>query len=134
MLRGRGFLGFLVSWFLGSLVSWLLVPWFSGSWFLGFLVSKFLGLLVSKFQSSKDSMIPYYQTSISCFLENIDPISKIFKQYLDGYSCFFGHPSFPIFFNRFDFHFLRFVDNDCCENYSLFFLAYLTYPGVSKDK
>ena len=55
MLRGRGFLGFLVSWFLDFLVSWflgLLVSWFLGflvSWLLGFSVSWFLGFLVSWF-------------------------------------------------------------------------------------
>ena len=71
MLRGRGVLGFLVSWYLGFMISWFLrflVSWFQSvfvSWFQSFLASKFLGirfswfrsLLVSLFQSS---MIQYY--------------------------------------------------------------------------
>ena len=46
-------------------------------------------------------MIPYYQNYISCFLEDIDPISKIFKNLLDGSSGFCGsrlfqHLQFPV--------------------------------------
>ena len=74
MLRGRG--GFLVS------------------WFLSLLVSKLLGFLVSKFQMS---MIPYYPNSISCFLEDIDPIFKMFKNCLDGSPGSFGTYLFETF-------------------------------------
>ena len=82
----------LVSWFLGFLVSRFLVLFsvslFLVVWFLGFLVSKFLGFkvpwfqsfLVSWAQSFKVSMIPYYQKSISCVLEDIDSIFKISKK------------------------------------------------------
>ena len=58
MLRGRGFLCFLVSKFLS----------FNVVWILGFRVSEI-----------QKSLILCYQTIISCFLEDIDPISKIFK-------------------------------------------------------
>ena len=70
----------MVSWFLGFVVSWFLGLfsfWFLGCliyWFLGFLVSKFLGFKVSKI----------YKMSISCFLEDIAPISKISKNLVDG--------------------------------------------------
>ena len=63
---------------------------FLGYWCLGFLVSSFVRFLVSEFQSFEDSknhlmflgkrLIPYYQNSISCFLEDIDPVFKIFKK------------------------------------------------------
>ena len=98
------FLGFLVAWFLGFLVSkfiGFLASKFLGfkvsrlrsflvSKFLGFKVSWLLGFKVSKFQSFKVSMIPYYQNLISCFLKEIDPISKLFKNLLDGSSGFVG--------------------------------------------
>ena len=91
ILRGRGFLGFLVSWFLAVLVSWFhsfLVSWFQSflvSKFLGFLVSKFLGIKAAKFQSFNDPILP---KSISCFLVHIDPIFKMFKFVLHGSSSF----------------------------------------------
>ena len=83
MLRGAGdsltwkykrFLGFLVSWSLtfGFLVSWCVVVGFLVSWFRGFLVSK------------------KYQLYMSCFLEDIDLVSKIFKICSDGSSSLFG--------------------------------------------
>ena len=56
MLRGTGVLGVLVSGFLVF-------------WFLGFKVSWFLGSKVSNI----------YQVSIPSFLEDIDPISRTFK-------------------------------------------------------
>ena len=68
MLRGRGW--FLVSWCLGFLVSW----------FRSFLVSKFLGFKASKI----------YKIICSCFLEDTDPISKIFKILLNGSSGLVG--------------------------------------------
>ena len=73
------------------MVSWLLGFWVS--WFLGFKVSRFLGVwfpgfLVSKFQSFKVPKI--YQMSISCFLEDIDPVSKVPKNLLNGSSGMFG--------------------------------------------
>ena len=85
------FQGLLVSWFLGFrflgfllfglLVSWLLVPWFGC-----FLVSK----CQKAFNCFLKILVPYYQTHISCFWEDIDLISKNFKIVLDGSSGFFG--------------------------------------------
>ena len=82
-----GFLvvGFLVSWFLGFVVCWFLgflVSRFLGffnllvSWCLGFLVSWFLGFLVSWLLVFKN-----YQICTSCFLENPDLISMVFKEF-----------------------------------------------------
>ena len=56
-----------------------LVFGFAVSKFLGFVVSCFQSFLVSWFHNFKDSMIPYYQISIPCFQEDIDPIFEIFK-------------------------------------------------------
>ena len=72
----RGVLGFLVFWFLGFLVSW----------FQSLLVSKLLGFKVSKI----------YQISISCFLEDIDPIFKILEKYIMDLHEF-PVPAFPHF-------------------------------------
>ena len=71
-------LGFLVSWFLGFLCLFVV------SWFLGFKDSWRLGFKVPKI----------YQMSISCLLEDIDPISKIVKIVLDGSPGCFRRPSF----------------------------------------
>ena len=93
--EGVGMLSCLVSWF-------VLVCWFLGvlvCWFLGFLVSWFLSFKVSWFLVSKVSKI--YQIWISCFLEDIDPIAKTFKDLLDG-SSGFSVPSFS--------HILKWVD------------------------
>ena len=89
MLRGRGFLGSLVSWFLVFLVSGI----------LGFFVSWFQSFLVSWFHSFKVSMIPHYQKFISCFMEDTDTISKTFKILSDGSSIFFGAHLFQHFEN-----------------------------------
>ena len=66
------FLGFEDSWFIG-----FSVPRFWVSWFQRFLVSKFQRFKI-------------YQMSISCVLENIGPISDIFKNLLNGSSGLFG--------------------------------------------
>ena len=68
--------GFLVSWFLAFLVSKFLG--FKVDWFLGFKVSWLLGFKVPQI----------YHMSMSCVLEDIDPISKISKNSLDGSSGF----------------------------------------------
>ena len=68
-------------------VSWFLGFWFLGFGFLGFVVSEFLGFKDSWFLGSKVSKI--CQMSISCFLEEIDPISKISKIILDRSSGMF---------------------------------------------
>ena len=54
--------------------------WFLGLLFLDFKVSWLLGCKVSWFQDVKDSTIAYYQISISCVQEDIDPIFTIFIQ------------------------------------------------------
>ena len=87
-------------WFVGF-GFWFLAPWFLVSKILGFLVSKilrylvseFIGFLVSKFLGFKVSKL--YQISISCFLEDIDRISKFLKKLLDRSSGFVGARLFP---------------------------------------
>ena len=116
----EGGLGFLVVGFLG----------FEVSWFLGFVVSWFRCFLVSKFQSFKVSKI--YQITISCSLEDIDPISKIFKKFEDGSSCLFGACLFPRTKSWISYIMgcitIIFVGDH------LFFPEYLRYLGFSKDK
>ena len=104
MLRGGGipltekdsrFVGVLVSWFLVCfclLVSWFLTFFVLVSKFLGFrcfcfFASKLLSSKVSKFQKT---LVLYYHMSMSCFLEDTGPISKVFKNLLDGSSGFPG--------------------------------------------
>ena len=58
----------------------------SVSWFRSLLVSKCFGFLVPKFLGFRVSMIPSYQSSISCSLEDMDPESKFFKNLLNGSS------------------------------------------------
>ena len=72
-----------ISWFLGFLTFW----------FRSFEVSKFLGFKASWLQSllvlgSKVSMIPYVQSKMSCFLDDLDPTSKLFKNFQNGSSIF----------------------------------------------
>ena len=74
--------GFLV---LGFLVSCFLVYWF-----IGFKVSKI------------------YQISISCFLIDIDHISKLFKILLNGSAGFFG-ATFSKIVNKWIYDFFTFV-------------------------
>ena len=68
MLRGEGFLGFLVSWFLGCWLLGFKAYWF---WFIGFtvclvygfqsfLVSWFLSFKVSKIQRSHMTKLPFH--------------------------------------------------------------------------
>ena len=115
------------------LVSWFLGLCFLVSWFLGFQVSWFLGFLVSNFQGFKDSTIPYYQISISCFFERYwshlqdfqDSITRIVgicrRQSFSNFpSCWISkrNKSMECFFSK------RFR----------IFLDLLRYPGVSNDK
>ena len=94
------FLGFLVSLFLvfSFLGSWLLG--LSVSWFLDFVVSQFLSLLLSLFLGFKVSKIKkvrayFHEISISCFLEEIDPMFKIFKMIKRLFGI--SGPRFPAF-------------------------------------
>ena len=72
------------------------VDWFRGFWFLGFLVAAFLGFKDSWFLGFKDYQFlgfkasKIYEMPIPCFLEDIDPISKIFKILLDAWSACAG--------------------------------------------
>ena len=65
--NGKNFLGVLVFCF----------------WFRDFKVSWFLGFTVSWFQIFKDSVIPYYQISISCLQEDIAPYLRFSNNCLD---------------------------------------------------
>ena len=139
MLRGAGdsftrksllFSLFLVSWVLvscffgllafGFLVSWFFVPWFKRSCFLGFKNPPMF------FKRS----VPYYQFPISCFLTDIDVISKISRILSDGSSSFIGarlfffiwSPTISIFINIL---FLKTPQE---------FIVFFRYLGVSKDK
>ena len=70
-------------WFNGFLVLWFYGLWFYSLmvlWFYGFMLLWIYGFLVSKL----------YQISISCFQEDFDPMSMIFKIALDGSSGIFG--------------------------------------------
>ena len=63
------------------------------SWFLDFKVSWFLRLLVSSFMRFLVS--PFYcQLSISCFLEDIDPIFKIPRKIIRRIFIFVQVPHF----------------------------------------
>ena len=80
--------GFLALWFDAFVVLWFygfLVVWFYGNmvlWLCGCMVLWFPGFLVSRI----------YQTSISCFQEDTDLISEIFKIEPDRRVC-----SAPVF-------------------------------------
>ena len=109
------------------------------SWFLNFLVSQLLCFLVSKFQVSeiqnvKVSMIPYYQMSISCFLEDIDSISKIFKSFIWRIWGIVLCPSLPNFQNV-GFAFFKMYNNSdiwkCPGEFSWLFLGVLVSPKIT---
>ena len=91
------FLVFLVSWFLGFLDSWF--RGFLVSWFQRFEASKSRSFKVSKIQTSFNVFwkiwILYYQIVIPGFLENIHPMSKLFKKSSDGSSDFCRARLFP---------------------------------------
>ena len=99
----------------GNCLKWnkcVLVSWFLGVWFLGFKVSWFLlclfhSFLVSEFQNFKD--LPSFHF-ISCFLGDIDLISKVFKILVDGLLVFF----FTVFSNML--YTLDFPNSDVYRN------------------
>ena len=95
----KKFQRFLVSWFLGFLVSLFLG--FNVCWFLGFLVSKLQDFQRLKMELTFFLKIVflYYHISISCFLEDIDLISKISKNSLNGSSGFVGARLVQLFQN-----------------------------------
>ena len=82
-----GFYGFVVIWLYGFILWFcgLVVSWSVVVWSYGFIVLWRCGFMVSK----------NYQVSMSCFREDIDPISKIFEISLDGSSGLFGPRLFP---------------------------------------
>ena len=97
------------------LVSWFLV--FKVSKFQSFRVSNFQSFQVSKFQRFRDSkvpfnasgkiLLPYYQKSISCFLEDIGPTFTIFeKNGTDLQDC--SVPAFSKNLKHLDVHFWDF--------------------------
>ena len=116
MFRGRGVLGFLVSWFLGFRVSWC----------LGFKDSK------NPFMCLKDiwSILPH---SHFMFLIDIDRASKIFKIILDGSVEIFGPCLFENCQNM-DFRNCWIYKITLFKNGPGIFLDFFRYPGVSKDK
>ena len=70
----------------------VMVVWLDGFmivWFLGFMVLGFLGFKISK-------------KSMSCFQEDIDPISMILKILLRGCSSLFGARFCPNLVQTFD--------------------------------
>ena len=131
-------LGFSVSCFLGCLVSWLLGFGFLGfkdfgflvSKNFGFLVSKIIGFLVSRILGFKVSKI--YRISRSCFLEEIDIMSKISKNLkTDVHNC-----CMPVFSETviWDSQFFEIYKQNVFKQCSRIFLDLFKYPGVSKNK
>ena len=125
------FLVFLVSKLLGVLVSWFVG--FVVSWVLGCKVDWLIRFTESEFRSFKIHLMHClmilflcYQQTMSCFLEGIDPIFKMFKKFQDGSSWFVG---VRLFHN---------VQNIGLFDMSIFprdfYLISLRSPGVSKDK
>ena len=108
----------------------------SASWRLSFLVPKLQGFKVSKICTMFRwrILIQYYQISISCFLEDIDLIFKIFKKLLDESSEFVGLRLFQTCQKQHDVQIVRFPNIIFFENDSGPFLNHLKYPDVSKDK
>ena len=86
----------MASWLLGFRFLDFLVSCFVVSWFLGFNVSLFQNFKHS-YHVLGALLVPYYKISISCSLEDIDPISKIFKNILNGSSDIFGARLFQNF-------------------------------------
>ena len=73
----------MVLWFYGFMALWLyslMACWFYGFMVLDLMVVWFYGFLVARI----------YQVPISCFLMDLEPISKVFKISLDGSSGFVG--------------------------------------------
>ena len=75
------FYAFLVLWLYGFMVLWFYSCMFL--WFYGFMVVWLYGVMVSGFHFLT-------KCSISCFQEDIDPISKIFKILFNGSPSCFG--------------------------------------------
>ena len=108
-LFGVVFAGSLASvcWILGIFATQTCID-FLVSKFLGFLVSESLGFKVSWFQSFKVSKI--CQIFISCFREDIDPISN------DGSSGWFGACLFVFLVSNI----LKFINSFFYKRYKLF--------------
>ena len=80
VLLFHGFIGFIVLWFYCVRVFCCIGVWFMVLWFYSFIVLWLYGFTVPK----------NYRSSISCFQEAIDAISKIFQILLDGSSGLVG--------------------------------------------
>ena len=135
MLRGTGSP-------LIEICDWRFVSWFLGFWFFvffsqvsffGFKVYWFQSFVASWFQRFKISRIPYYQKSVSCFLEDLDPHIPDFQNPIRRIIGSFGPPFFPttsIFgFPKHDICKMIFSESEL--GVSCFVLR---YPGVSKNK
>ena len=110
--------------FLGFLFFCFMVPEFKNLWFYCSLVLWFHGFLASK----------VHRVSISCFQEDLDLISNVFKISLYGSSGFFGASLFE------NYHCLDFPKFDICKNHIFskmlhgFSLISFRCPGVPKDR
>ena len=98
MLRGAGY---SLTWKYRGLSFWVFV-----FWFYGFIVLRLYGVMVYDFMLLWIHCFlvsTICQLSISCFQEDIDPISKIFRNSLEGSSkvvdaCLFDFQSFRFTF------------------------------------
>ena len=114
--------GVMVLWLYGLMVLWLcgfIVLWFHGFLILYVMVLLFYGLMFSN----------NYKQTISCFLIDIDPASKICKMSLDGSSFLFSAPAF-----RTPVDIMRFKNILFQKHVWWFFLISFQCSGVSKDK
>ena len=127
------FLGFLFLKFLGFLVSW----------FVGFFFFFIIGLLVSKFQSFRDSNFQSFKTSLNVFWKYYQNPFHAFRKRLLSHSRFHEirrwifmisqRPSVPQVSKCSISESLKFPKIIFPKTFP-FFLNYLGYPGVSKDK
>ena len=78
-------------------------------------------------------MIPYHQISISCFLIDLDPISKVSKISLNNLRDLPG-PVFSKIDKDWIPRILKFISIIFSEECSWDPLILFRYPGVSKDK
>ena len=74
-----------------------------------------------------------YQSSISCFQEDIDPISKILKILLNRSSGIVGARLFDFCQKKWSFEIVRFK-KIICSNSPGVLSIFLRCPGVSRDK
>ena len=112
MLRGRGFLGFLVSKFLGFKVYW------------------FLGYKVSKFQRFNDPILPKHHV---IFFDRYRSHIQDFQDFIRRIVGIFRRPPFRTFASFWISKKSRFANN-IFQMFQGVFLILFRYPGVPKDK